>query len=200
MSVDQALLDYYAGLLIVQYASKPKAVQTIQLLVNQALCDGLPQEMTHAFDLDTAVGSQLDILGRIVGVNRDVYGLDLAHNYFQYNRYNTNSTVYGFQLYNGAYNSTLFLRYNTDAVYTLTDTELRTLIKLKIILNNSDSSLYSIMNALNQFFPGQISLVDNKDMTITYTVSVNLTNALSAAIYLGILPKPMGVSATINYV
>ena len=86
MTVDE-ILAQYAGLLIVQYKNKPKASMTVKLLVNQSLCDGLPLTEQTCFDLETAIGAQLNILGKIVGVPRTVYGLDLAHYYFIFTRY-----------------------------------------------------------------------------------------------------------------
>lgn len=62
--------EYYANLLIVQYHNKPKAVETIKLLASTATGDGLIQEVFKSFDLDNAVGVQLDTIGTFVGVDR----------------------------------------------------------------------------------------------------------------------------------
>lgn len=73
MSSTDELKKYYADLLIVQYRGKPKARSMIEALVEQVLMDQLPSQLEDAFDLDTAVGRQLDILGSRLGVSRNVY-------------------------------------------------------------------------------------------------------------------------------
>lgn len=73
----QELIDYYADLLIIQYKGKPKAYATIQTLVEPVVMDQLPAQIQDAFNLtgaDTAVGAQLDILGKYAGVTRSGNG------------------------------------------------------------------------------------------------------------------------------
>lgn len=70
---NDALKKYYADLLIVQYHGKPKARSMIEALVNQVLMNQIPQKIEEAFDLETAVGKQLDILGGRLSVTRHVY-------------------------------------------------------------------------------------------------------------------------------
>lgn len=74
MSIENdALKKYYADLLIIQYHGKPKARSMIEALVNQVLMNQIPQKLEEAFDLETAVGKQLDILGKRLGVTRNVF-------------------------------------------------------------------------------------------------------------------------------
>lgn len=61
--------SYYSNLLILQYHDKPKAKATIEAVVS-LIPDDLIQEVTNGFDIETAVGKQLDILGEYVGVDR----------------------------------------------------------------------------------------------------------------------------------
>lgn len=61
--------EYYSNLLILQYHNKPKAKATIEAVVN-LLPDELIQEVIDGFDIETAVGKQLDILGEYIGVDR----------------------------------------------------------------------------------------------------------------------------------
>lgn len=70
---NDALKKYYADLLIIQYHGKPKARSMIEALVDQVLMNQLPQKIEEAFDLETAVGKQLDIIGQRLGVTRNVY-------------------------------------------------------------------------------------------------------------------------------
>lgn len=62
--------DYYANLLIVQYHGKPKASETIKLLADTATGDGLIGKVFDSFNLDNAVGVQLDTIGSFVGSDR----------------------------------------------------------------------------------------------------------------------------------
>lgn len=76
MATTQELIDYYANLLIIQYLGQPKAYATIQNLVKPVIMDQLPVAVQDAFSLDTAVGVQLDVIGKYVGVTRTGMGFD----------------------------------------------------------------------------------------------------------------------------
>lgn len=207
MSIDPTLI-YYSDRLIRQYRTSEKAVETVQLMANQSFIDGFALEESLCFDLDTAVGAQLTVLGIIVGVPRTVYILNISRQFSNYIRYTgTPNPSFTFGL--GRYtdvpydpNGYLFFRYNfkNSGTYTLLDFEMRVLIRLKIILNNSYSSTKQITDLIYQYFAGVINVVDNKNMTITYNVNSSLTNVAQAAISLGLLPKPMGVGLIVNYV
>ncbi len=198
MPVDTNLLNYYSGLLISQYRTKPKMVATSQLLASLPSCDGLPQELQVCFDLETASGAQLNILGEIVGVPRNIYGLDLTHTFFAYTDYATSVGGLGFGSYTDSpYSSSLFRSYFDSATYSLTDFEMRTLIKIKILFNNIFSSTKNIVDGLWDLFGYDVSFIDNKDMTITYKVVNPYQTAFIAAQYLNILPRPMGVALSL---
>jgi hypothetical protein len=67
---EEELIFYYRSLLIIQYNDKPKAIATIEALAEVGIMNLLPLDLYSAFDLDTAVGDQLDIIGKYVGVSR----------------------------------------------------------------------------------------------------------------------------------
>lgn len=71
-TVDEIAL-YYAQLLIMQYASQPKAAATIEATVRPLLDGLLPFDLNTCFDLETAVGVQLDIVGKYQNVSRNGY-------------------------------------------------------------------------------------------------------------------------------
>lgn len=79
--------DAYVNLLIKQYWEKPNAVAEIaaQAASWEKVRDILAEFMT-AFDLDTAVGAQLDIIGRIAGLPRNRIEFDLDDEYRFYIR------------------------------------------------------------------------------------------------------------------
>lgn len=161
----QEILEYYANRLIIQYRVKSKARDTIKCLVDQSVCDGIMAQLKTCFDLDTAVGNQLDILGRIVGVPRNVIGLDLEHTFFSFVRYDEGPVFPdrpGFGHYaDDPYPTGLFRRYANTGTYTLTDYELRVLIKLKIVFNTAGSSFKGLKEALFRYFNGDIDIVTN---------------------------------------
>ena len=192
-------VDDYAGLLRVDYRNYARAAATIKIYAKQAIADMLEVDVQNGFDVDTAVGAQLDILGKYVGIPRNI-GDPTPRPYYQFSDSDGTIRVNGFQdatnpaqnaaaiwysaLFLGAENTSL-----TDAAYVL-------MIKLKIILNANDGTLASIQQFLHDFLPGLVALVDNKDMTLTYTLS-NRT-PVSTAVLEAYLPKPMGVG--VNFV
>lgn len=72
----QQIINYYADLLVLQYKGKPKAYATVQALVALVIADQLPMSVQEAYTLGTAVGVQLDIIGKYAGVTRNGYALD----------------------------------------------------------------------------------------------------------------------------
>ena len=73
MAVDiTSLVDAYVNRLGIQYRDKPKARALCSLFVQAALADGVPLQLSDAFDLTQAVGPQLDILGKYIGSTRSV--------------------------------------------------------------------------------------------------------------------------------
>jgi Protein of unknown function (DUF2612) len=195
------LKTYYANRLITQYRTKTKAKATIQALVQESWLDGLIQAEAVCFDLDTATGAQLDVLGRIVGVPRNIYGLDLEHIFFEFTDYNNSISGVDMQRYSDSIDGPeIMLRYRSDAVYTLTDFEMRTLIKLKIIFNTVSRTTKALIESLFLLFGTSVVVVDNQDMTMDYTISQPYYNVFLVAEYLSIIPKPMAVEAIVTYV
>lgn len=70
---DLELQQYYSGLLILQYRQQPKATAHIEALVKQVIADQIITQVQDAFALDTAVGVQLDVIGKYAGVTRNGY-------------------------------------------------------------------------------------------------------------------------------
>lgn len=71
MTVDE-LVQYYLDLIILQYRNKSKALGTIDAFVRPAIMDNIAIEVQNAFNIETAVGAQLDILGKYIGAERRV--------------------------------------------------------------------------------------------------------------------------------
>lgn len=128
----------------------------------------LPIAVQNAFNLmgeDTAVGVQLDVLGKYTGVSR-------------------NGT--GFQ----------------GQPIILDDSDFLQLIKMAIVTNNSDASLQTIQNLLNQFFPGEVFVTDYKTMRLSYLISstIGSQNLVQMFVTQKLLPKPTGVQINVAVV
>jgi len=190
--------EHYKDLLLYQYINQPKARATIDLLVSQALVNLLPNELVEAFNLDTATGSQLDILGEYIGLDRMVQSI-IPRDYFTMDDYTAPLTAgaFGFTSYlNPVLNSDVSMYlyvFYAGANNRLEDSEYRTLLKLKAALNSSQNSIYDINTLLSGFFDGSIYCADQLDMTISYFILPELSRIMTIAKNENLLPKPMGV-------
>lgn len=70
MTVIDDLTSYYSSLLIKQYFGLTKAKATVELIARGACCDMVFTAVRDAYDLETAEGLQLDVLGKYIGANR----------------------------------------------------------------------------------------------------------------------------------
>ena len=68
--MDSRLRDYYRNLLILQYRSQPTALDTVEAFVDPFIVAELIDDVKNGYDIDTAVGAQLDAIGKYVGVRR----------------------------------------------------------------------------------------------------------------------------------
>jgi len=193
-----ALVNYYVARIISQYSQGPNAQRLIALMSKQALADDILTQILYAFDIDSAVGVQLDIIGQYVGVSRNINPA-ISIPYWGFENYSNTGNTIGFRNYAQNSNTTgVWETYHSAGLpnSALNDDQYRLVIQLQIILNSNDGTLASIQNYLNTLLPGFVSLTDNQDMTLTYYVS-NLYTTLSTEILQQFLPKPMGVGINI---
>lgn len=191
---------YYESLLAWLYRGLPKATGTIRAYAIPTLADLIAFQLQTAFVLDTAIGAQLDILGKYIGLPRNI-GDPIALPYFGFvssvgaDPQNTN----GFRSTDNSLNAGVIFYNSTYAgtqLTDLTDLQYRFMLKLKIGLNNLDGSLASIQQFLYDFFLGYITVTDNANMTLTYHISDN--TPVSATVLRPYLPKPLGVGIIID--
>ena len=186
-------VDSYLGLITSLHRGKPKFAAMIKALVEPIIAQQdfmahLPQD----FDLDQAIGVQLDAVGEWVGRSRFV-SVPIASAWFSWD-----TALKGFD--QGVWYQP---QYDTPAGITrLDDDTYRTLLRAKIAANNWDGTLPSAKQALEILFPNgdtDIIVIDNQDMTITFGVAGVIPSALFIALLSqGYLPlKPEGVRA--NY-
>lgn len=195
----QQLIEYYSGLLIIQYQNLPNAVGMVQTFAGTVIADQIVDQVRQGFDLATAVGKQLDALGTYRGAQRTYYGIDIPRPLFTMPAYGAPgaNTANGFAFY-GAINlvTWFFATYgdlNLSSV-TLTDDELRSLIGYLAELHSSDFSLESIDALLFKYFGNFVTLTDNGDMSITFHHNPgDPGNLYSIVSQVGLLPHPAGV-------
>ena len=80
----QELARYYVSLLIVQYQGKIKAEDTIELFTRVILAENLAFDIRDGFDIDTAIGVQLDLIDKYIGVGRGYNGIALSDDDFRF--------------------------------------------------------------------------------------------------------------------
>ena len=189
----------YVNLLIKQYWEKPKAYAEIEMKASswRRTFEWL-DSFTDEFDLDTATGARLDIIGRIVGIRRTVpfvvpkiaFGFD------------ENVSARGFDDKFSPLADRAPFQDKFERAYTslqLDDTAYRFFIRARIAKNVggpylADDQGLAIQEVVGTLFDGLAYVLDKKDMTMTLYVSpqYNLDN-LRAILRLALLPKPQGV-------
>lgn len=200
-AVTDQLTDYYLDRLILQYKNKKNARATVALVTPVQLADGIAFDVRDAYNLDTAQGKQLDVLGKYVGLPRNIAPV-APKPFFQMGSYSQATPTdypYGFTSYNrttGNYTG-IWASYKNFGTQTtdLPDNLYSLMIRLKIYDNAMNGTLKGIVDYLWAFFTYDIQVQDNKNMTLTYFVDNNF--GVSDATLLNYLPRPMGVGINI---
>lgn len=145
----------------------------------------------NVWNLPTAVGWGLDVLGRIVGVSRTI---PLPGNVTYFGFEESNSWV-GFG--QGGFYSGGGITPN----YVLSDNDFRVLIVAKAAGNISDGSILTLNKILLTLFPnrGLCYVQDNQNMSLTFVFGFVLNVIELAIIQLsGVLPVPSGVVVSVQ--
>ena len=146
------------------------------------------------WNVDTAQGYGLDVWGRIVGVSRTLNVVSPG-DYFGFQE-----ALPGSQPFN---QSPFYIGTPLTTNYELSDSAFRVLIFAKALSNICDGSIPAINQILMKLFPnrGNAYVVDGLDMTMIYKFEFVLTPVeLAIVLQSGVLPKPTGVSATVQQV
>lgn len=188
--------EYYANLLILQYRNKPKARATVKIGADIYLGDGLFFELNDILNIDTAQGAQLDLIGKILGVPRNIFGLTINKNFFSFEKTN----AFGYSDKNEL-SQGFWKNYNNSigSAYALQDFEYRLLLKFKAAYNLRRGSWQELDELYYNFFGNELEMTNNFDLSVNFTVSVNPSIALQAAIYLGYIKPPLGIKYTFTY-
>jgi hypothetical protein len=176
----------YTSLITSQHANKPKFAATVALLANSVGTIGdAAQSLITLFDLDSAVGEQLDQIGVWVGVSRRL-SVPITGLFFSWD---TTGLGWDEGQWRGPNDATSQLAELDDASY-------RQLLKVIILANHWDGTMVQYQKILQAFLPNSsIFAVDNQNMTMSIYVSGPPLTALQQAVVNGPLTniKPAGV-------
>jgi len=200
----QEIVDYYTNLLIIQYNNKPNARATISLFIETLLANGILIDIRDAYNVDTAVGIQLDVLGLYVGVNR-FFTTNEPKDYYAFTDYvevdPDAEEKFGFTDYANfddyQYNGTMNYNSILSVENRLSDDDFRVIIKLKILQNNINHSHKSIDDGMFNYFGTDVRPDSPGDMHMYYFLSENMTAIILASITKSILPRPIGVGISL---
>jgi len=168
-----------------QYRNKPKAVAWYRITPEIAgQLETVYNSIRLSYNIDHATFDQLDVLGRIVVIDRSYE----AGVIFETTDWGGVDSQFG-----GT--DSMFTAPSGITNATLSDEIFRKLIKSKIAKNNSDATIDSIITAL-EFITGdtQIRVIDPEDMTFTIEFGMELTPVDRMLLTsFNIVPKPQGV-------
>ena len=188
----EQIAEQYANLLIIQYRNKPKARAFIKLLYKLIIADGVVLDVLNAFDLDTAVGNQLDVLGKYIGVDRYYLGINLSQNrYFAFGH----NLVPVDELYAGfghGLEEGRMLKSSDITAFALSDDDYRKILRFKIILNTNNGNEKHIDDAIYKFF-GLDVIPQYGDMSISYLIKKPMQSLVNVCIQKHLLPKPIAI-------
>ena len=180
----------YWQTIISQYANSPILTRLISnffgYLDQTANLDAF---FDNIWNIDTATGYGLEVWGRIVGVTKTLrlvsgkfWGFEEASDADPYNQ------------------SPFFSGTLVTSNFELADNSFRTLIFAKALANISDGSIPSINQLLLNLFPGRGNcyVADLGGMQLAYTFQFILSPVeLAIVTQSGVLPKPVGVTASV---
>lgn len=181
----------YTGKITSEHADKPRFTAMVAA-VTQCFVDAQNAlaGMPASFDLDGAIGKQLDDVGLWVGVSRNV-ATPLSGVYFSFD---TIGLGFDQGVWKGPFDP-------DTGVTTLDDDTYRLIIRAKIGANHWDGTLVGSKSILDQIFAGdtRVFIQDNQDMSITVGISGRVPSALFLALLSGgyIPIKPQSVR--VNY-
>lgn len=192
------IINYYVNLLIIQYNNKPKARATIYSIIEKLIASAILLDIKEAFNVDTAIGVQLDVLGKYVDLDRFYAGQDLT-GFFALTTYTdppSPAGKIGLTTYTLGFSKpgkTLIYPDVLSGTLSLDDDDFRFLIKLRIFQNNINFSHGAIDNVLFNFFGDQLIADSPGNMVMYYFAQFGLGAIIIVALQKDLLPRPMGV-------
>ncbi|MDB5444985.1 MAG: hypothetical protein JWQ97_302 [Phenylobacterium sp.] len=182
-------MSAYTDLITSEHADKVRFVATVDASTKPfADLAAVLDAMSGAFDLDSAVGAQLDIVGQWVGISRQVV-IPIAAAYFSWD---TAGLGWDRGFWRRPFDP-------TQGITSLPDEPYRTLLRATVALNQWDGTLPSAQAAIAPVFPNNpVAISDNQNMTMTVIVSGPSPDPVTVALltggYLALRPGCIGIS------
>ena len=181
-------MEYYLNLITSQHRQRPRFMATVEALLRpaQGVAD-LLDTMRTTFDLDTAIGNQLDAVGVRVGRTRYLR-TPLEGVFFSWN-------VAGVGWQEGVWKGP----YDPDTgLVRLPDDLYRTLLRAKVAANAWDGTIpgaYAVWSTVFAETGASIIIQDNQDMSMVVGIAnMPLTPVFEQLLLQGYVPlKPEGV-------
>ena len=186
-----AATDYFTGLVTTEHQDKPRYIETVSLST-QGFADqiALCNQAYDLYDLDNAVGAQLDAVGLWVGFSRFV-ALDVDI-YFSWD-------ISGIGWDQGIWWS---VGDPEQVVTQLSDNQYRKLLNLKIACNHFDGTLPTAIQIIGMAVSDDNCTVTATEgnMSVVFTVTGPISSVMRAVIEGGYLPlKPAGINVTYQF-
>lgn len=184
-------LDEYLSLITSEHRGKEKFEATVSagadpLVKMQSVTRALPFD----FDIDTAVGVQLDAVGEWIGRSRRI-DIPLVGVYFEWG--GADAVGWDSGIWKGQYDS-------DSGLTNLPDDSYRRLLKAKIAANSWDGTILGAYAIWASAFDNASFLLiqDNQNMTMIVGIAGQRLNAVDQALLIGgYMPlKPAGVSVS----
>lgn len=169
-----------------QYRNSPKLIEWLKIngvIANEI--DAAADAIRLSYDIDGNSGAQLDIIGRVVGVDRGVIGTVDLPTY----EFGDTSAEFGSD-------EIQFAPLDVASDDELSDEYYRVLLRAKIIQNTSDVTIDSIILGIEAILPNSspIVLLDGEDMSFGIDILGAITDVERQILSTkDIIPKPQGV-------
>ncbi len=170
-------VQIYLNLVTSEYNQQPNFMAMIEGVVEPIASNTrLLSNMVSLFDLDTAVGDQLDKIGQWVGLSRNV-AVPLTGVFFSWNTANLGWDQGNWRDPNGG-----------SSLVSLPDANYRTLLRAGIASNQWDGTIPGAYDAWNTMFAGTgtgILIQDYQDMSVTFALTGTIPSAVDLALFTG---------------
>jgi len=180
-----------------QTKSKAKAWYEITPTIAQAIYDA-SIKVRQSYDIDLNEGEQLDVIGRVVVMDRSIIA-DIALPIYECNAE---------ELFECGDDEIQCATPTVGADIDLSDDYFRVMLKSKIFKNNSDATIEGILTAFDRILSsdGALRLVDNNDMSYSVEFYGKLSPIERVLLLTkDLMPRPQGVKFSgflhgLNYV
>lgn len=184
-------LSQYTSLITSEHNEKPRFMAMISLLGQWAVDrQNMLASIPGLFDIDDAVGQQLDWVGQWVGISRNL-SIPLTGIYFSFD---TAGLGFDQGTWLGPFDP-------TTGLVSLPDNAYRTLLYAVIAANNWDGTVpgaYTSWNTIFEPLGYSILIEDGQDMTMTVALIGPTPDAVTLALftggYLNLRPAAVGIT------